>query len=100
MKLLQFTRCVEVALTKDHQSPSLLSENLCCFAITTEFDHLIVHSCYLYLTHTTPYQLYNRPRKLYRHANGVLCHPASVHVIPNARRLQLWYPPPTSQSCI
>ena len=61
IKGLSFTRFVHVALTQDHQSPSLLSRDLCYFAITTEFNQLNMHSYCIYLIHTTAYQSYNRP---------------------------------------
>ena len=45
IKILSFTHCIHVALTQDSQSLWLL-------AITTELDHLDMHSYWLYLIHT------------------------------------------------
>ena len=60
ISILWLTRCIHVALTQNHQSPSLLSRDLCYFALRTEFEHLNMRSYYLYLIHTTSYQSYNR----------------------------------------
>ena len=44
---------LHAVLTQDHQSPFLLSGNLCYFAIRTEFDHLDIRSYHLPPSHTT-----------------------------------------------
>jgi hypothetical protein len=42
------------ALIRNHQWPSQLGHNLHYFTITTEFDHLNIHSYNLYFMYTLP----------------------------------------------
>ena len=69
----RFSR-LHAVLTQDHQSPFLLSRNLCYFATITEFDHLDMCSYHLPPSHTIvpPSLFQHNPPSSFGRAQGRL----------------------------